>query len=75
MCAFSDKAQRALDAGAAGIIVYNSAPFGDQISIMGGLAPVNIPAVFVSGGPMEAGKVIEALHGASRGSKRSSRST
>ena len=47
VCAFSDKAQRALDAGAAGIIVYNSAPFGDQIIIMGGLAPVNIPAVFV----------------------------
>src|SRR5688572_25757347 len=47
VCAFSDKAQRALDAGAAGIIVYNSAPFGDQIIIMGGLAPVDIPAVFV----------------------------
>src|SRR5688500_8987062 len=47
VCAFSDKAQRALDAGAAGIIVYNSAPFGDQIIIMAGPVPVNIPAVFV----------------------------
>ncbi|HJU70532.1 MAG TPA: dihydroxy-acid dehydratase [Paucimonas sp.] len=28
---------------------------------------LNIPAVFVSGGPMEAGKVIEALHGKQEG--------
>ena len=47
VCAFSDKAKNALDAGAAGIIVYNSAAFGDQIIIMGGLSPVDIPAVFV----------------------------
>jgi hypothetical protein len=47
VCAFSDKARNALDAGAAGIVVYNSAPFGDQIIVMGGLSPVDIPAVFV----------------------------
>ena len=31
---------------------------------------LNIPAVFVSGGPMEAGKVIEALHGAQEGKQK-----
>ncbi|MGB7481118.1 MAG: dihydroxy-acid dehydratase [Burkholderiaceae bacterium] len=31
---------------------------------------LNIPAVFVSGGPMEAGKVIEALHGAQQGQQK-----
>ncbi|MBI1891980.1 MAG: dihydroxy-acid dehydratase [Burkholderiales bacterium] len=31
---------------------------------------LNIPAVFVSGGPMEAGKVIEALHGAQEGQQK-----
>ncbi|HEX7636184.1 MAG TPA: dihydroxy-acid dehydratase [Noviherbaspirillum sp.] len=31
---------------------------------------LNIPVVFVSGGPMEAGKVIEALHGAQQGQQR-----
>jgi dihydroxy-acid dehydratase len=31
---------------------------------------VNIPVVFVSGGPMEAGKVIEALHGKQEGTQK-----
>ncbi|ATB27641.1 dihydroxy-acid dehydratase [Melittangium boletus] len=31
---------------------------------------LNIPAVFVSGGPMEAGKVIEALHGKQEGTRK-----
>src|SRR5574339_541393 len=31
---------------------------------------LNIPAVFVSGGPMEAGKVIEALHGKQEGTQK-----
>ncbi|MGB5938655.1 MAG: dihydroxy-acid dehydratase [Rhodanobacter sp.] len=31
---------------------------------------LNIPVVFVSGGPMEAGKVIEALHGAQQGQQK-----
>jgi dihydroxy-acid dehydratase len=31
---------------------------------------LNIPAVFVSGGPMEAGKVIEALHGVQQGGQK-----
>ena len=47
VCAFTEKAKNALNAGAAAIIVYNSAPFGDQIIVMGGLEQVHIPAVFV----------------------------
>ena len=31
---------------------------------------LNIPAIFVSGGPMEAGKVLEALHGRPEGSQK-----
>ena len=31
---------------------------------------LNIPAIFVSGGPMEAGKVVEALHGKPEGSQK-----
>lgn len=31
---------------------------------------LNIPAIFVSGGPMEAGKVVEALHGRPEGSQK-----
>ncbi len=31
---------------------------------------LNIPTIFVSGGPMEAGKVVEALHGRAEGSQK-----
>lgn len=47
VCTFTAKVQNALNAGATGIIVYNSAAFGDQIIVMGGTVPVNLPAVFV----------------------------
>ena len=47
VCTFTAKVQNALNAGATGIIVYNSAAFGDQIIVMAGAVPVNLPAVFV----------------------------
>lgn len=47
VCTFTQKARNALNAGAAALVVYNSAAFGDQIIVMGGTERVNIPAVFV----------------------------
>jgi lysophospholipase L1-like esterase len=47
VCAFDVKVRNAMNAGAVAVIVYNSAPFGDQTIIMGGASPVGIPAVFV----------------------------
>jgi hypothetical protein len=47
VCAFDVKVRNAMNAGAAGVIVYNSAPFGDQVIIMNGAFRVEIPAVFV----------------------------
>jgi hypothetical protein len=47
VCSFTQKAQNALSAGAAAIVVYNSAAFGDQIIVMSGIGQVAIPAVFV----------------------------
>jgi hypothetical protein len=47
VCAFSVKVQNAMNAGASAVIVYNSAPFGDQIIIMSGIGRIGIPAVFV----------------------------
>jgi hypothetical protein len=47
VCAFSVKVQNAYNAGATAVIVYNSAAFGDQITVMGGVDRVGIPAVFV----------------------------
>jgi hypothetical protein len=45
-CFFSDKAQAALDAGYAGIVVFNDEARGDSLVTMGG-DPVDIPGVFV----------------------------
>jgi hypothetical protein len=47
VCAFTQKVQNALNAGATGIVVYNSAPFGDQVITMSGTSRVALPAVFV----------------------------
>ncbi|WP_411965392.1 PA domain-containing protein [Haloferax sp. YSMS24] len=45
-CTFTSKAQNALDAGYAGIVVFNDAARGDALVTMGG-DPVDIPGVFV----------------------------
>jgi hypothetical protein len=45
VCTFTLKVQNALNAGAVGVIVYNNV--GEQVIVMGGLEPVNLPAVFV----------------------------
>jgi lysophospholipase L1-like esterase len=47
VCAFDVKIRNAMNAGAAGAIVYNSAAFGDQIITMAGASTVGIPSVFV----------------------------
>lgn len=47
VCAFDVKVRNAMNAGAAGVIVYNSAAFGDQVIVMSGASTVGIPAVFV----------------------------
>lgn len=47
VCSFEIKVRNAMNAGAVAAIVYNSAPFGDQIIVMGGVSQVGIPAVFV----------------------------
>jgi hypothetical protein len=47
VCTFVQKVQNAMDAGAIGAIVYNSAAFGDQVPVMGGVGSVGIPAVGV----------------------------
>jgi hypothetical protein len=47
-CAFTEKVVNALNAGAVGAVVFNSAAGGEQILSMGGVGPVAIPAVFVA---------------------------
>lgn len=47
VCSFTQKAINALNAGAAALVVYNSAPFGDQVIIMGGTPQVPLPSVFI----------------------------
>ncbi len=45
-CRFDEKAQNAIDAGYAGIVVFNDAARGDEVLIMGGESR-DIPGVFV----------------------------
>ena len=47
VCSFAQKALNALTAGAIAIVVYNSAPFGDQVIIMAGTPPVPLPSAFI----------------------------
>lgn len=47
VCSFTQKALNALNAGAVALVVYNSAPFGDQVIIMGGAPQVPLPSVFI----------------------------
>lgn len=47
VCSFEAKVRNAMTAGAVAVIVYNSAPFGDQLIVMSGMTQVEIPAVFV----------------------------
>jgi uncharacterized protein (TIGR03382 family)/uncharacterized repeat protein (TIGR01451 family) len=46
-CTFYSKAQRAVDAGALGIVVYDSV-VGESLVQMSGSPPLDIPAVFIS---------------------------
>lgn len=42
-CAFTVKAARAVQAGAIGVVIYNSTQFGDALALPGGASPVALP--------------------------------